>query len=79
MRNVERLEQFWHNLISEQKVAWGIDMNGAVVAYYPEVPIYPLNHAADINVSEEEAESLLNRVTEYFSSRGFPLDRKSVV
>lgn len=72
MRSVERLEKFWHNLISEQKLAWGTDVNGAVVAYYPEVPIYPLNHAADINVSEDEAESLLNRVTEYFLSKGFP-------
>ena len=70
--SVERLEEFWHNLISEQKLAGGTTVNGAVVAYHPEVPIYPLNHAADINVSEDEAESLLNRVTEYFLSRGFP-------
>ena len=69
--SVERLERFWHNLISEQKLAWGTDVNGAVVAYYPEIPIYPLNHAADINVNEDEAESLLNKVTEYFLSRGF--------
>ncbi len=70
--SAERLEGFWHNLISEQRLAGGTTVNGAVVAYCPEVPIYPLNHAADINVSEDEAESLLNRVTEYFSSRGFP-------
>ena len=71
MGSVERLERFWHNLISEQKLARGTDVNGAVVAYYPEIPIYPLNHAADINVNEDGAESLLNKVTEYFSSRGF--------
>ncbi len=72
MRNVERLEQFWHNLISEQKLAWGTHVNGTVVAYYPEVPLFVFNHAADINVSEDEAESLLNEVTEYFLSRGVP-------
>jgi len=47
-------------------------VNGAVVAYYPEVPYFVLNHAADINVNEDEAENLLNRVTKYFLSRGFP-------
>ena len=31
-----------------------------------------LNHAADINVNEDEAENLLNRVTEHFLSRDFP-------
>lgn len=72
MRSVERLEQFWHNLISEQKLAWGTDVNGAVVAYYPEIPIFVFNHAADINVNENEAEDLLNRVTEYFLSKGVP-------
>ena len=47
-------------------------MNGAVVAYYPEVPIFVFNHAADINVSEDEAENLLNGVKEYFLSKAFP-------
>jgi ribosomal protein S18 acetylase RimI-like enzyme len=72
LRNVERLEKFWHNLISEQKLAWGTNVNGAVVAYYPEIPIYPFNHAAGINVDKDEAESLLNKVTDYFSSRRVP-------
>ncbi len=72
MRIAGRLEQFWHNLISEQKLARGTEKNGAVVAYYPEIPLFVFNHAADINVSEDEAENLLNRVKEYFLSKGFP-------
>jgi len=72
MESVERLEKFWHNLIYEQKLAWGTHVNGAVVAYYPDIPIFVFNHATGINVNEDEAESLLNEVTEYFSSRGVP-------
>ena len=72
MRSVERLEQFWRNLISEQKLAWGTNVNGAVVAYYPAVPIYSLNHAADISVNGDEAENVLNKVTEHFLSREIP-------
>ena len=70
MRSVERLEKFWHNLVLT--FPSGTDVNGAVVTYYPEVPMLVFNHAADINVDEDEAENLLNRVTEYFLSRGFP-------
>jgi len=72
LRSVERLEKFWHNLISEQKLAWATNVNGAVVAYYPAVPIYSLNHAADISVNEDEAENVLNKVTEHFLSREIP-------
>jgi len=47
-------------------------VNGAVGACYPEVSIHQFNHAANINVNEDEAENLLNRVTGYFLSRGSP-------
>jgi GNAT superfamily N-acetyltransferase len=70
LRSVERLEKFWHNLILT--FPWGTDVNGAVVTYHPEVPMLMFNHAADINVNEDEAENLLNRVTKYFLSRGLP-------
>ena len=71
MKSVERLEQFWHNLVLTM-VPLAKDINGAVVTCYPEVPIFPCNHAATINVDENEAEDLLNRVTKYFLSRGSP-------
>ena len=70
MRSTERLEQFWHNLVLTLPQAK--DVNEAVVACYPEVPLPQCNHAADINVKEDEAENLLKRVTRYFLSRGSP-------
>lgn len=71
MRNVERLENFWHNFVLAV-VPLARDVNGAVVACYPEVPMYPFNHAADIKVDKDKVEDLLNRVTQYFLSRRFP-------
>jgi len=70
LRSVERLEKFWRNLVLA--FPFTTDLKGAVVTYYPEVPFFLLNHAADINVNEGKAEDLLNRVTEYFKVRGFP-------
>jgi hypothetical protein len=51
---------------------WGTEVNGAVVSCYPEVPISQFNHAADIDVSEDEAQDLLEVVTRYFVSKGSP-------
>jgi len=45
-------------------------VNGAVVSCYPELPIPQFNHAADIDVGEDEAEDLLEVVTRYFASKG---------
>lgn len=70
LRNIERLEKFWHNLVLTLPGAK--DVNGAIVACYPEVPFYLFNHAADINVNEDEAEKLLNKVTKYFVLKGSP-------
>jgi len=70
LRSVKRLEQFWHDLILT--FPWAKDVNGAFVICYPEIPMYPFNHAGDVNVNEDEAENLLNQVTEYFLSRGAP-------
>jgi len=70
LRNVKRLEQFWHNLVLTAPLAK--DVKGAVVTCYPEISMFPLNHAADINVNEGQAENLLNRVTRLFLSRGSP-------
>lgn len=68
MSNVERLERFWRNLLLA--FPWATDVNGAVVTCYPKAPIYDVNHAADVNVNEDEAENLLKRVTQYFLSKG---------
>ena len=70
LRGVERVGKFWHNLILTFRGR--TDLKGAIVSYHPEDPITFFNHAADINVSEDEADNLLNRVTKCFSSGGFP-------
>lgn len=51
---------------------WSKELRGAVATYYPEVPIPQLNHAVDINAEEDEAENLLDRITEYFMSENSP-------
>ena len=71
LRNVKRLEKYWHNFVLTA-VPLAKEIDGAAVACYPQVPMYPANHAADIKVNEDEAEGLLNRVTQHFSSRKSP-------
>ncbi|MGA3192640.1 MAG: hypothetical protein ABSD73_09050 [Candidatus Bathyarchaeia archaeon] len=68
MEDVQRLEQYWHRLLFNFPQTK--DVKGAVISYYPALPIPQFNSAADINVNEDEAEDLLNRVTEHFQSLG---------
>ncbi len=70
MTSLRRLERFWHSLVSEQKLTLGTEVNGAVIACWPDIPSFRLNHVADIGVSDEESASLLRTATEYFLSRG---------
>lgn len=73
MRDTERLEKYWHRLaLTVPKTK---DVEGAVIACYPELPILPCNHAADINVNEDEVENLLNTVIKHVRSRGSSLVR----
>jgi hypothetical protein len=69
--SVERLEQFWHSLVLT--VPWSTDIDGAIVIHCPEMPVPLFNNATRINVKEDEAENLLNRVLNYFSSRRFSI------
>jgi ribosomal protein S18 acetylase RimI-like enzyme len=70
LRIVERLEQFWYNLVLTMPSVEKID--GATVTCYPELPTFHYNHAAIINVKNKDAEALLERVTKHFQSRNFP-------
>jgi len=70
MRNIDRLEQLWHNLVLIFPSAK--DVSGAVVACNPEIPMNLFNHAADISVNEDEADKLLNKVAKYFVSKASP-------
>jgi hypothetical protein len=51
---------------------WTIDMEEAVVIHCPEIPIHLFNNASNIHVNEDETEDLVNRVINFFSSKGFP-------
>jgi len=68
LRYVERLEQFWREMFAPFET----DLDGAVLVYNPDVPIFVVNHLACVDVNESEVGSLLNRVIEYYSSRDFP-------
>ena len=45
---VERLEQFWREMFAP----FEINLNGAVLVYNPDVPIFVLNDVACVNVIE---------------------------
>ncbi len=59
-------------MILEQKLAFGEQLDKAVVAYYADVPLLSFNHAANINVSERDIDSLIREVSEFFESKGVP-------
>jgi len=69
LKNVERLEKFWRNLVLT--IPSAIDIGGAVVIHCPEMPLHLFNNATNIHINEAEAENLINRVINYFSSKGF--------
>lgn len=72
MRYVERFRDYWRGLISEQKLARGISLRNAIISYYPEIPISIFNHAADIKISENEIDTLLEEISEFFTSKDIP-------
>jgi ribosomal protein S18 acetylase RimI-like enzyme len=70
LRISERLEMFWHDFVLTLPSAEELD--GTVVICYPELPTFHFNHAATISVEDNEAESLMTKITKYFQSRGCP-------
>lgn len=68
MEYIERLEQYWHKVLLAFPQTR--DVKGGVISCYPALPMPQCNSAADINVKEDEAEDLLNRVTRHFQSSG---------
>jgi len=73
LSDTKRLEHYWHRLVLS--IPQTKNLKGAVVVCYPDIPIPPCNHVADINVNEDEAENLLNMVIKHFRSRGSALVR----
>jgi ribosomal protein S18 acetylase RimI-like enzyme len=68
LEDIERLERYWHRVLLTFPQTE--DVKGAVISCYPALPMPQCNSAADINVNEDEAEDLLNRVTKHFQSLG---------
>jgi len=73
LTDTERLERYWHKLVLT--IPQTKDLNGAVITCNPDLPLPPCNHAADINVNEDEAENLLNAVIKHVQSKGSPFVR----
>ena len=73
MKNTERLEHYWHKVVLTLPEARNV--KGAVISCYPAIPMPQCNSAADINVKEDEAEDLLNRVTKHFQTAGSSIVR----
>ena len=67
-KNTDRLERYWREIVLSFPQTK--DVKGAVVACYPALPMPQANSAADINVKEDEAEGLLDRITRHFQSEG---------
>jgi ribosomal protein S18 acetylase RimI-like enzyme len=68
LKNIDRLERYWREIVLSFPQTK--DLKGAVVVCYPALPMPQANSAADINVREDEAEGLLDRVTRHFQSEG---------
>ncbi|MHA2380393.1 MAG: hypothetical protein ACXADS_14055 [Candidatus Thorarchaeota archaeon] len=72
MKYVERFGNYWSSLILEQKLAMGEQLDRAAVAYFPDVALLTFNHAANINVSERQIDSLVSEVSKFFLLKGVP-------
>lgn len=68
LKIIERHEQFWHKFVLT--IPFAEEVKGAVLTCYPELPAFHFNHAASINVKDEETDHLLKMVTKYFQARG---------
>jgi len=67
LTETKKLEQYWHRMILT--LPQTKDLKGAVTTCNPDIPLPPCNHAADININEDEAENLLNAVVKHAKSK----------
>ncbi|MCW4009115.1 MAG: GNAT family N-acetyltransferase [Candidatus Bathyarchaeota archaeon] len=67
MVNAERLESFWLDLISAFPSK---KLDGATVVCIPKVPLYVINHAANVDAKKELCGPLIKGVEEHFRSEG---------
>ena len=70
MENVDRLERFWRDFV--RVFPETVEVEGATVAHFPQIPEALFNHVTDVNVPEGRAEVFLKTITDHFSSAGLP-------
>jgi GNAT superfamily N-acetyltransferase len=70
MKNVGRLEEFWHNFV--RIFPDTVEVQGAIVAYFLQIPVTLFNHVTNVNITEGRAEVFLKTITDHFSSTGLP-------
>src|SRR5512136_2179555 len=70
MKNVGRLEEFWHNFV--RIFPDTVEVQGAIVAYFLQIPVALFNHVTNVNITEGRAEAFLKTITDHFSSTGLP-------
>jgi GNAT superfamily N-acetyltransferase len=70
MTNVERLEQFWHDLVLTFPET--AQIKGAVACHVPGMPVPIFNHAASVSLNGDEVEDFFKTVIKYFSSKKLP-------
>lgn len=59
LKNIERLEQYWHRLLIAFPQTK--DAKGVVIACYPELPMPLFHHTADVKVNEDEVSTRFSR------------------
>jgi ribosomal protein S18 acetylase RimI-like enzyme len=70
MENVDRLEQFWHDLV--RIFPETVELEGAIVAHCLQIPVLLFNHVTNVNVAEDRAEVFLETIINHSSSKGLP-------
>ncbi len=70
MENVDRLEQFWHDLV--RIFPETVELEGEIVAHSLQTPVVLFNHVTNVNVTEDRAEVFLRMIINHFSSIGLP-------
>jgi hypothetical protein len=70
MANIDRLEQFWHDLV--QVFPETVELEGAIVAHCLQIPVILFNHVTNVNVAENRAKVFLRTIINHFLSKGLP-------
>jgi GNAT superfamily N-acetyltransferase len=70
LENVDRLEQFWHDFV--RIFPETVELEGAIVAHWLQIPVIIFNHVTNVNVTEDRAEVLVKTVISHFESKGLP-------